>query len=94
MTTLTTDSFYAERQRNGDVWITSRKRVGWKTRVYTEAPVPSAILDDVTIIIPCEKCQELAQLLWPNVESDEEEWVPNYNQPHKVDYTHCEGEPE
>lgn len=88
MTTLTTDSIYAERQRNGDVWISSRTRK-WTAGGKFPPTEPEPI------IIPQSKCKELAELLWPNVESDEEEWVPNYQRPpYKVDYTHYAGEPE
>lgn len=78
MTTLTTDSFYARRMPNGDVWIESKH-----TRTQH------------LIIVPNTECAELAQLLWPNAESDEEEWMPNYNKPlYEVDYVHRAGEPE
>lgn len=88
MTTLTTDSFYVERQRNGDVWIMPRSR---KWTLNGQTPPE----ESDPIIIPCEKCQELAQLLWPSVESDEKEWTPNYNRPpYKVDYNTLPWEPE
>lgn len=47
------------------------------------------------IVIPQSQCKELAELLWPRVEPDEEEWIPNYNRPpYKVDYSTRPWEPE
>lgn len=90
MSALTTDSFIAERQPNGDVWITNRTRnIGGKTRT------PLAPEESEPIIIPQEKREALAKLLWPDMELTEEEWIPNYNRPpYKVDYAHRTGEPE
>lgn len=79
MNALTTDSFYAERRVNGDVLIRQDGIYGQR----------------ITVRIPNEQREELAKLLRPNMESDEEEWMPNYNRPpYKVDYNTFPWEPE
>lgn len=79
MTTLTTDSFYAERRVNGDVLIQQEG-------IYEQR---------VTVRIPMEQCKKLAGLLLDSVDLSEKEWMPNYNKPpYEVDYVHRAGEPE
>lgn len=60
---MTASEFVAERQPGGDVWITARNRKDWHDKVGTI--VPSALQDGFIVIIPKDKCQKLAELLWP-----------------------------
>lgn len=90
MNTLTAEEFRAERQPNGDVWIIERI----KQYKPEGGPEVVSIRDGEDIIIYKKEIMELVKFLLANAQSDEQEWTPNYNQPHRVDYTHYTGEPE